>query len=67
MKTRAIKPILEFVRTAVPDTYYIDTQFGEIHYVSNNIAANVSARIDACGDVYIIDIEDEQQSKKTAY
>lgn len=67
MKTRAIKPILEFVRTAFPDTYYIDTQFGEIHYVSNDISANISARIDACGDVYIIDIEDEQQSTKTAY
>ena len=59
MKTRSIKPILEFVRIALPDTYYIDTQFGEIHYVSNDISANISARIDACGDVYIIEIDED--------
>ena len=59
MKTRAIKPIVEFLKTAKPSTYYIDTQFAEIHYVSDQIAANISARIDACGDVYIIEVEDE--------
>lgn len=62
MKTRSIKPIIEFLKTAKPSTYYIDTQFAEIHYVSDQIAANISARIDACGDVYIIEVEDEQEN-----
>ena len=55
MKTRAIKPIAKFLETAPPSVYYFDAQFGEIHYVSDQIAANVSARIDACGDVYVVD------------
>lgn len=61
MKTRSIKPIIEFLRTAKPSTYYIDTQFEKINYVSDQIAANISARIDACGDVYIIEVEDEPE------
>ena len=65
MKTRSIKPIREFLRTAKPSTYDIDTQFAEIHYVSDQIAANISARIDACGDVYIIEVEDEQDDIRT--
>ena len=55
MKTRAIKSIAKFLETAPPSVYYFDAQFGEIHYVSDQIAANVSARIDACGDVYVVD------------
>lgn len=60
MKTRSIKPIVEFLKTAKPSKYYIDTQFAKINYVSDQIAANISARIDACGDVYIIEEEDKQ-------
>lgn len=59
MKTRSIKPIKDFLKTAKPGIYYIDTQFAEINYVSDQVAANISSRIDACGDVYIIEVYEE--------
>lgn len=58
MKTRAIKPILRFVASAPPSTYYFDAQFGEAHYVSKDISASITSRIDACGDVYIVMVEE---------
>ena len=47
---------MQFIETAEPSVYYFDAQFGEIHYVSDEITANISARIDACGDVYLVEV-----------
>ena len=65
MKTRAIKPIMQFLETAEPSTYYFDAQWGTIHYVSNEVAANISARIDACGDVYVVEVYNDEKDNSS--
>ena len=64
MKTRSIKPIVEFLRKAEPGIWYIDTQYAEIHYASRDVTAIISTRIDAAGDVYIIELEETDMANQ---
>lgn len=62
MKQRAIPPVIEFLKTAKPGTYFFDAQFGKINYVSDEVSAVISTRVDAGGDYFIIEVEDEQDN-----
>lgn len=51
--------MLEFVETAKPGTYFLDAQFGKINYVSDEVSAVISTRINAGGDYFIIEVYEE--------
>ena len=57
MYKRSVEPILQFLdKKNELGVYIIDTQFGKINYVSNEVAPVISTRINANAAYYVIEI-----------